>query len=45
MSESAIAIYAGTIAFIALISILAVKPSRRRDARTTLGLLLRRRGR
>ncbi|MEU7184556.1 hypothetical protein [Streptomyces sp. NPDC045369] len=38
-------LYAGVLLFVALVSVLARTPERRKDARTTLSILMRRRTR
>ncbi|MEE4491028.1 hypothetical protein [Streptomyces sp. BE230] len=45
LSGSAGLLYAGVLFLVALISVLAPTPERRKDARTTLSILVRRRSR
>ncbi|MFK8846523.1 hypothetical protein [Streptomyces sp. Ac-502] len=45
LSGAAGLLYAGALFFVALVSVLARTPERRKDARTTLSMLVRRRAR
>ncbi|MFE7429784.1 hypothetical protein [Streptomyces sp. NPDC057545] len=45
LSSCAVLLYMGALFFVVLVSVLAPSPERRKDARATLGILVRRRTR